>query len=414
MKKVLYGALAFMLAATTACSDNGDNNQLPEETKGSKVLVKIDNIAAASSRAVTDPKGESDAEKVEFTGGYLFFLTPQGAIRDHVRIIVDPADVDNFDCQKVTVQELREGKLFEGVSGDVTSVYVLANTGSFGNDLHNGTIKFISDVESRNISIKDQWEDNMSHVALSGEAMLYETSEVGTKSAKVELVPLCARLEIAKITPGPLVVDYKVEGIYLAGFYDQMPINQMCLQADWKSPDYEAVNIPDALSTFYAAYPFMADTQIFSRKETFKDQDDNDVERNAFYPVDPESDQAGKVWAYPFFGIEEKVNDPYTRHLGLRLIIRLSHIKVYLPNNEGNLVLTEIEGDRYINISRFVDDASNPHASAVRFYNGHVYQVKFLEITANNISDKIIPTDINVQVEISVKPWQVTPVYPTF
>lgn len=451
MNKISFGALALMLAASAACSSN-DQEETPENTGTSKVKIRIENVKAyTGSRAVADPKGSTEGEKVEFANGYIFFVTPQGAIREHVKIIVDPNETDSHDCKKVNIEDLRKGYTFEGVSGDVTNVYVLANVTEdelHCEDLHNSNIRFIADLEQVKINIANQWQNDMRTVALSGNAQLYDSPEVGTKAASVQLVPLCARFEIPKITAGVNVLDYKVDGVYLAGFYEQMPLNQMCLQADWRSPNYEVANADAELAQFYQNYPYMADTEanghVYSRMEDYYG-----TSKPVFYPVKPEADpdwECNKVWAYPFFGVEETSN-PYTRHLGLHLIIKLSGLKVRMKDESGNEVikeLTENGGVRYLNIHRFVSGA-DAHSSAVRFYNGHVYQIKTvkrgsgdpndpgsgdpndpndpnnpnnpsqepgLEIHTDDISDKIMPTDINVEVEIIVKPWVVTPVYP--
>ena len=138
----------------------------------------------------------------------------------------------------------------------------------------------------------------------------------------------------------------------------------------------------------------------------------------AFYP---EAD--GKVWAYPFFGKSELRNDD--GHYGLRLIVKVSNLKVYLKDENGEKHLHDVTKDdegkgipeekagiRYLNINGFVEEYHNTEAEPVEFYNGNVYTVQNFEITTQNLSDRIMPTDINVNITVQVKPWTIKKVYP--
>ncbi len=59
-----------------------------------------------------------------------------------------------------------------------------------------------------------------------------------------------------------------------------------------------------------------------------------------------------------------------------------------------------------------MESPHNTEAEPVEFYNGNVYTVQNFEITTQNLSDRIMPTDINVNITVQVKPWTIKKVYP--
>lgn len=415
MKKVLsMVALGSMLLGLSACSSADD--QGAEQTTTGHVFVKLENVAGPSSRMTEDPKTESDI--TEFHNGYIIFGTPKSAIRKHYEIVASPEDVTSDHT--VLLDELRRGKTFEGIPGDVTNVAIVANVTEDelpASEFHNGTIRFHNDVLNHIIQLRNQYADNMSHVALYDMKML-QGSGTGTMSASLELKPMCARLEIAKITPGPDVIEYQVDGIYLAGFYDQMYISQISNRDFWKGPDYDNDNAAAELENFYKAYPYLANTDIKAVQETAVATDGSSKEITAFYPT-----TEGKVWAYPFFGKSELRDDD--DHYGLRLIVKVSKLKVYLLDENGDKQYRDVEqydlangipaekaGIRYLNINGFVEDYHNTQAEPIKFYNGNVYTVQNFDITTQNLSDRIMPNDINVNIAVTVKPWTIKKVYP--
>lgn len=241
-------------------------------------------------------------------------------------------------------------------------------------------------------------------------------------SASLELKPMCARLEIAKITPGPDIIQYKVDGIYLAGFYSQMYISQISNRDFWTGPEYDTENAAEELNRFYTQYPYLKNEDIRGVAETVnvtnEDGSEGTKEIKVFYPNDE-----GKVWAYPFFGKYEARDD--NDHYGLRLIVKVSDLIVNLKDENGvmqrldvtandlkNNVPAEKAGIRYLNINGFVEDYHNTEAEPIQFYNGNVYTVQNFDITTQNLSDKIMPNDISVNVTLTVKPWTIKKVYP--
>ena len=342
-------------------------------------------------------------------------------IRDskHYQIVSSAKEEIKSD-HVVLLDDLRKGKNFEGIPGDVTNVAIVANVTEeelSAAEFQNGTIRFHNDVLNHIIQLRNQHADNMSHVALYDMKTLQAGAVKGTMSASLELKPLCARLEIAKITPGPDVIEYQVDGIYLSGFYDRMPISQISNREYWCSPEYDKEDPAAELQRFFSGYPYLANTDIKSVTETVGEGDEAKTV-TAFYP---EAD--GKVWAYPFFGKSELRNDD--GHYGLRLIVKVSHLKVYLKDENGDKHLHDVTKDdkdkgipedkagiRYLNINGFVEEYHNTEAEPVQFYNGNVYTVQNFEITTQNLSDRIMPTDINVNITVQVKPWTIKKVYP--
>lgn len=415
MKKVLsMVALGSMLFGLSACSSE---EQDIEQASSGNVFVKLENVVGPSSRMTEPAKG--DADVTEFHNGFLIFGTPKSAIRKHYQI-VSSAKEEIKSEHVVLLDDLRKGKNFEGIPGDVTNVAIVANVTEeelSATEFQNGTIRFHNDVLNHIIQLRNQHADNMSHVALYDMKMLQAGAVKGTMSASLELKPMCARLEIAKITPGPDVVEYQVDGIYLSGFYDRMPISQISNREYWRSPDYDKEDPAAELQKFFSGYPYLANTDIKSVTETVGEGDEAKTV-TAFYP---EAD--GKVWAYPFFGKSELRNDD--GHYGLRLIVKVSHLKVYLKDENGDKHLHDVTADdagkgipadkagiRYLNINGFVEEYHNTEAEPVQFYNGNVYTVQNFEITTQNLSDRIMPTDINVNITVQVKPWTIKKVYP--
>ncbi len=391
MKKVLsMVALGSMLFGLSACSS--EEQEIEQATSGN-VFVKLENVVGPSSRMTEPAKG--DADVTEFHNGFLIFGTPKSAIRKHYQIVSSAKEEIKSD-HVVLLDDLRKGKNFEGIPGDVTNVAIVANVTEeelSAAEFQNGTIRFHNDVLNHIIQLRNQHADNMSHVALYDMKTLQAGAVKGTMSASLELKPLCARLEIAKITPGPDVIEYQVDGDY-----------------DKKDPAAE-------LQRFFSGYPYLANTDIKSVTETVGEGDEAKTV-TAFYP---EAD--GKVWAYPFFGKSELRNDD--GHYGLRLIVKVSHLKVYLKDENGDKHPHDVTQDdkdkgidedkagiRYLNINGFVEEYHNTEAEPVEFYNGNVYTVQNFEITTQNLSDRIMPTDINVNITVQVKPWTIKKVYP--
>lgn len=220
-------ALGSMLFGLGACSS--DNNDFDDNNQSGRVFVRLENVASPGSRMTEDPKTDKDV--TELRNGFIIFGTPKSAIRKHYEIVSDPALVDKTD-HVVLLDELRSGKTFEGIPGDVTNVSIIANVTEDElnpEEFHNGTIRSFNEVLAKKIQIRNQYSDNMSHVALYDMQELKGTANGGTMSATLELKPMCARLEIPKIIPGPDIIEYTVEGIYLAGFYKQSFIEQTCV-----------------------------------------------------------------------------------------------------------------------------------------------------------------------------------------
>lgn len=414
-------ALSSVLLGFSACSSEENNVDTP--VSDGRVFVKLDNVVGPTSRMTETAK--TDKESAELHNGFIVFSTPNGGIREHYEIVTSEDDV--VDAHTILLDELREGKTFEGIPGDVTNVAIIANTTNEElnpADFHNNNIKFKADIFARKLQLRNQYADNMNHVALYDMKQLQGSAGVGSMSATLELKPMVSRLEIAKITPGPNIMSYKVEGIYLAGFYKESFMNQVCDRADWVFPDYDNADPQAALDEFYKGYSYLANTDIKAVTERGVGMGNNgeqDVERDitAFYPTED-----GKVWAYPLFGKYDQF--PNDDHYGVRLIVKLSGLKMYLQKEHSeDMELRDVyqydidrgidpsvAGIRYLNISGFVEDPNNTLAEPIQFYNGNVYVVENFEVTTQYLSEKIMPADINVNLTVSVKPWVIKKVYP--
>ncbi len=411
-------ALGSMLVGLNACSS--DDSIIDGDNEKGHVYIKLENVVSPGSRMTEDPKTDKDV--TELRNGFIVFGTSKSAIRRHYEIVSDPALVDDPD-HVVLIQDLREGKTFEGIPGDVTNVAIIGNVTEDElnpDDFHNNTLRNFNEVLAKKIQIRNQYADNMSHVALYDMQQLQGTSDKNVLSATLELKPMCARLEIPKIMPGPDIIEYKVDGIYLAGFYKESRIEQTLDRNDWVAPDYEK-DPNTALDEFYKGYPYMENLDIKAVQETVTTGEGDAAatkEVTAYYPI-----EEGKVWAYPFFGLYEKRSNQ--EHYGLRLIVKVSGLKVRMYDSQGHPYEYDVKekdlaegiaadkaGIRYLNINGFVEEYHNTQAEQIKFYNGNVYQVQNFEITTQNLSNKIMPTDINVTLTVSVKPWVIKKVYP--
>ena len=88
----------------------------------------------------------------------------------------------------VLLDDLRKGKNFEGIPGDVTNVAIVANVTEeelSATEFQNGTIRFHNDVLNHIIQLRNQHADNMSHVALYDMKMLQAGAIKGTMSASL-------------------------------------------------------------------------------------------------------------------------------------------------------------------------------------------------------------------------------------
>lgn len=377
---LLFAAL-FGLASCTMTTEGEDPYVSGNYVQD--VFVRFENVEQDVPDTRADEAGKTSTDKVSFGSGYLFFVTSQENIKLCYRISPKGGTSTNLDQLVINVDDFwgkasgASGYPFQNVSGEVTKVYIIGN---MPDAVAEATVRAKTTLtELKKIAVPLPGQNNINYVTMDGIGALTNSSDGNAthKDVSITLNPLCARIEIAKITATGAVTDFKLRAIYVSHFYSKMALNET------NDPATQLLFILAGGGADYDKdYKLMSDVAAGT-----------DVLAATKSKV---AAAAKGVWGYQFFTGKNANRVPP------RVIIKLTDI-VSSIGTYGN--------PQYLNVRGF-KTTSDPNAPAMALSRGKVYKIDDLQFKENDLSSVPNPADITLTVKVSVTPWVVTIVKP--
>lgn len=380
MKK-LFTLMAIALMGLASCTLDDDNSSNTNYVQD--VFIRLDNASRPGTRAEETSKGDTDADKVKFANGYIFFITGQGSIKKCYRI-TDTGTTDDLVNNSISIDSFwadatSSGYLFQNVSGEVKQVYIIGNISG----VSEATIRSKTMLkELKEIAVSVSTQSDVDHVTMDGLDTTLETigADDTKKKADITLVPLSSRIEIAKFTATGSVTAFKLQGIYVSHFYNEMPLNET---ADAAKNELFALNG----GADYTQYTTMCDVAAAPAAG---------LGTNTGTLATPTS--SNDVWAYQF------LPGSNTGRVSPRLVIKINEVAASVGSFDPTKTY-------YLNIRGFkATGAGNVDPMAVE--RGKIYKIANVSFNESDISDIPNPADISLTVTVSVKNWVVENVEP--
>lgn len=376
MKKLL-GILFMALLGMTSCTME-DGGEATGADRLQDVYIKFENAGTPGTRA--EEASKTGTDKVSFSNGYIFFLTGQDNVKKCYHIL-PTGQTANKANNEITLADFwggasSGGYLFSNVSGEVTKVYLIGNMPSTISDTDVRSKTTFAKLKELTSGIETQ---NKVDLVLIDGADALKTAPGGDatkKVADITLVPLCSRIEIAKITAGGAVAGYKVQGIYVSHFYNKMAFNETSVAGNLEK--YAAGGGADYTTKFASLC---------------------DV---ATVPATGLGTQTGlatapatstNVWAYQFFPGNN------TGRVPPRIVIKLNGVSVNA--GFGSFDSTK---DYFLNIRGFKATGAGD-VDPMSLERGKVYKIANVAFEENDISDVPNPADIDLTVTVEVAAW---------
>lgn len=384
MMRKSFGILFIALLGMTSCTFEDDGEAVGTD-RLQDVYIKFENAGTPGTRAEEAP--ETGTDKVTFSNGYIFFLTGQDNVKKCYHILPDGSTADKAN-NEITRADFwggasGSGYLFSNVSGEVTKVYLIGNMPSTISD---------SDVRSKTTFAKlkeltagIETQSDVKHVLIDGADNLQTApgGDATKKTANITLVPLCSRIEIAKITAGGAVAGYKLQGIYISHFYNKMAFNETSVAgnlekyaagggADYSVKFASLCDVTKAPATSLGTQVGLVTTPTTSTN----------------------------AWAYQFFSGNN------TGRVPPRIVIKLNGVSV----NAGFGSFDNTK-DYFLNIRGFKATGAGD-VDPMSLERGKVYKIANVAFKENDISDVPNPTDIDLTVTVEVAAWVIKTVEP--
>lgn len=349
------------------------------------VFVRFENVEQDVPDTRADEAGKTRTDKVSFGSGYLFFVTGQGNIKLCYRISPTGGTATNFNQRVINVDDFwgaasgASGYPFQNVSGEVTQVYIIGNMPDAVTEADVRAKTTLTELKKLAVPLTGQ--SDIDHVTMDGIGALTTVgSDPTKKEVSVQLTPLCARIEIAKVTATGAVTDYKLRAIYVSHFYNEMALNED------NDPAKQELFILGGGADYITTYKLMCDVA--------------DVKTDPDAVLAPTTSKVAAaingVWGYQFFpGTDADRVSP-------RVVVQLTDI-VSTIGTYGD--------PQYLNIRGF-KTSSDPNAQPMGLSRGQVYKIEDLQFKESDLSDVPNPADITLTVKVSVNPWSVTVVKP--
>lgn len=373
---------AIAMTFFTACSDSSDSSI---DTKGQSIYLKLGN---AQTRANTrsDEVQLDNTDAVELTDGYIYFVTAQDGIKAIYKI--EKSTTTNIDQKTIKLSDLQAGYKFTNISGEVASVYIVGNPNLTTNE-EDVTMRSFTTLTALkagvNISLSTQ--NNVSDLTIEGSGTVTAANATdldvdasaiatGDRQAIITLKPLCARIEIAKLTASGTISGYTLQGIYINPFHIQTALNGVLIAADQKSEEALSNFDSSVATSLYHTYPSMCDDNALS------------IGTKSDLITTPIT--IGGAWAYQYFAATTP-----------RVIVKISGVT---STGTGTF-----PGTQFLNVRGFRDSSNNVITTLQR---GNVYKITDLVFTESHLSQVPDPEDINLWVKVSVTPWVINTVTP--
>lgn len=373
MKK-LFTLISIALIGLAGCTQEEDAGRTDYVQD---LIIKFENAGQPVTRAEEVAKGTDD--HATFSSGYIFFLTGMESVKKCYRIAPsgtasDPANniisIDDFWNSASST-----GYVFQNVSGEVQKVYIIGNLPDAGNTTEAIVRSKTTLTELKKIAVPIAAQSNIDDVTMDGidESLEAIGGDQTQKKASITLTPLCSRIEIAKLTSGGAVTAYKLQGIYVSHFYNEMPLNEI---SDLTKQEFYALNN----GTDYAVHTYMCD-QATDATVGLGSQTDK--------VTTPAT--ANHVWAYQFLPGSD------ADRIGPRIVVKLDGV----ASTIGSFNPTQ---SYYLNIRGFKAPSAGD-VDPMKLQRGKVYKILNIAFDESDISDIPNPADINLTVTVSIANW---------
>lgn len=374
MKK-LFTLISIALIGLAGCTQEEDAGYTDYVQD---LIIKFENAGQPVTRAEEVAKGNTD--HATFSSGYIFFLTGMESVKKCYRIAPsgtasDPANniisIDDFWSSASS----STGYVFQNVSGEVKKVYIIGNLPDAGNTTEAIVRSKTTLTELKKIAVPIAAQSNIDDVTMDGidESLEAIDGDQTKKKASITLTPLCSRIEIAKLTSGGAVTAYKLQGIYVSHFYNEMPLNEISNSA--KQELYALNN-----GTDYTAHSYMCDQAT-----------DATVGLGSQTGKVTTPATTGNVWAYQFLPGSD------ASRIAPRIVVKLDGV----ASTIGSFNPTQ---SYYLNIRGFKAPSAGD-VDPMKLQRGKVYKILNIAFDESDISDIPNPADISLTVTVSIENW---------
>lgn len=379
--KNAFGILLIALLGMTSCTFEDEGGSAGTD-RLQDVYIKFENAGKPGTRAEETSKTGTD--KVTFSNGYIFFLTGLDQVKKCYHILPSGTTASKAD-NEIALDDFwggasSSGYLFENVSGEVKKIYLIGNMPATITDATVRSKTTLAELKKLAAGIETQ--NDVDNVLIDGmddnlQSVLGDDTQ---KTATIQLVPLCSRIEIAKFTASGSVTSYTLQGIYISHFYNEMAFNETSVADNLKK--YAAGGGAD-----YTVYTSLCDQAAVPA---------TGLGTKTGLVTTPVA--ADKVWAYQFFpGADAGRVSP-------RIVVKLNGVSASIGAFDG-------AKDYYLNIRGFKASGAGD-VEPMQLQRGKVYKIVDVQFKENDISDVPNPADIDLTVNVEIAAWVPTTVEP--
>lgn len=248
-------ATAFVALFTLASCSQTEDTPIPDNNKGNEEKPFFIRIGRSNTTSRAEG-GDMSAQTVTFSDGYLIFTTGD-KIGQVVKIVST-----NPDDGEVTVAQLEDGVVINGVPASTKNVYLYGNLGSSIAGIASAAQKegSLANVEALTWTLADiqNSANDVAKVPVYGKGnVLPGTTHPERLESKFDVAPIGCRLQIGEIScTDNRVTELKLAGIYINSFYHSMDANFTF------KPEYlvdYSINTTQYAASGYTNYPTMSD-----------------------------------------------------------------------------------------------------------------------------------------------------------
>lgn len=357
LKSLMMACLA--LTVGFASCNKADETPIVDASGTKTVMLKI-------SKGTVDLRSVSEAigsVPVTFTSGHLYFVSASGQITKHMAIV---SGGGNSDSQvEVGDLESTSGALIENVPANSEQVYFAGNAPSGVTVPTFGNIDAVKNV-LLNVETQSDASGGVSNASLYG---MGQITPGNPATANFNVAPIASRIELAKLTATGVITGFKVDGIFINNYYAQSGLDGIPVPASLINNGSDATKYMGGS----AEYPGMMDGILYD------------------YNASGMGMPTPKVWAYNVFA------GAPTPHI----VIRLSDI---VTSDDSSY-----PSPQFLTVKGFRDLGGDLLAA---FQGGKAYKISDLSFNQNNLTELPELSSIEVEVKVTLIPWETIEVTP--
>jgi hypothetical protein len=366
--------LAVALTATTLFASCSKENVETENANGDNLSVTI-KIAQASNATRAEGASVANSTAVSFTSGSLIFTNPSDVITMVVTVNTGNA-VYASTTKSVGIEALADGQQITAVPSASKKVYFVGNAPT-GVTFTPGEV-----LTSKMASVASQWNANGSVANVTifgGEALtLVAGGEVDEYEAAFNAKAIAARFEIKEIAGTAALpastLTYKVTGIFIDKYYDQMTLAGVGAAGDVKSNGTTVANYVSGAGSYLTG----VSGAVF------------DYNGTGSLATETQTTPAKDAWAYNLLAPTSS-----TSAIAMpAIVIRLSDVMVDQTSY----------GTQFLTIKNFYTDGTNA-TQITALAQGNVYVIPSIAFDQDDMTPNPHLKDIKATVEVDLVPW---------